>query len=208
MFRLQETPFLFTVAPLVLAMQRSSFIRPAVENGASYHSPRRERGRPLDPSLALRAWVTLARERYTRAILAAGVLAIVLLPCSIQAANTASKASTTTALDPDQIRAMLRTTTVEDAGFIDRVVAWVDRGKLPSDLVETTLLWARKKERHKFQYFKFALTARAADLGIDLNKQPSPLDDKHHKWPWPFDHHHDKDDHRHDRGDQPSSTPA
>ena len=46
----------------------------------------------------------------------------------------------------------------------------VNDGELPAELFEGTLEWARKKPRHKFQYFKHALILRAAQIGIDLTK--------------------------------------
>jgi hypothetical protein len=72
------------------------------------------------------------------------------------------------ALDPDQIKAALHTATEEEQGFIDRTVKMVTAGKLPRDLFTSSFIWARKKPRHKFQYFKQALTARAAAIGINL----------------------------------------
>jgi len=71
-------------------------------------------------------------------------------------------------LDPAQVKAILRTETPEEGKFIERTVALVNRGKLPRDLFESCLLWARKKAHHKFEYFKFALKARASDAGIIL----------------------------------------
>jgi hypothetical protein len=35
-------------------------------------------------------------------------------------------------------------------------------------MFDSTFLWARKKPRHKFQYFKQALTVRAAGIGVTL----------------------------------------
>ena len=72
------------------------------------------------------------------------------------------------ALDPDQIKAALHTATDEEQGFIDRTVKMVTAGTLPRDLFTSCFIWARKKPRHKFQYFKQALTARAAAIGITL----------------------------------------
>jgi hypothetical protein len=72
------------------------------------------------------------------------------------------------ALDPDQIKAALHTGTDEENGFIDRTIAMVTDGTLPRDLFTSCFIWARKKPRHKFQYFKHALTARAAAIGITL----------------------------------------
>ena len=72
------------------------------------------------------------------------------------------------ALDPDQIKAALHTTTVEEEGFIDRTVGMVQDGNLPRDLFTSCFIWARKKPHHRFQYFKNALTIRAAEIGINL----------------------------------------
>ncbi len=72
------------------------------------------------------------------------------------------------ALDPDQIKAALHTGTDEENGFIDRTIAMVTAGTLPRDLFTSSFIWARKKPRHKFQYFKHALMARASAVGINL----------------------------------------
>jgi hypothetical protein len=69
-------------------------------------------------------------------------------------------------LDPEQIKAILRTNTEQEDGFIERAVAMVNNGTLPAELFQSTFLWARKKQKHKFQYFQQALTLRAADIGI------------------------------------------
>jgi hypothetical protein len=74
-------------------------------------------------------------------------------------------------LDPDQIKAMLHTTSDIEGGFVDRVVGMVKAGTLPRDLFTSCLIWARKKPRHQFQYFKQALTVRAAEIGINLDVQ-------------------------------------
>jgi hypothetical protein len=71
-------------------------------------------------------------------------------------------------LDADTIKVALHTATPEENGFIDYVLKRVDKGTLPLDLVESTFLWARKKPRRKFQYFKQGLILRAADQGIKL----------------------------------------
>ncbi len=72
-------------------------------------------------------------------------------------------------LDPDQIRAMLHTTSEIDGGFVDRIVGMVKAGTLPRDMFSSCLIWARKKPRHQLQYFKQALTVRAAEIGINLD---------------------------------------
>jgi len=71
-------------------------------------------------------------------------------------------------LDADTIKAGLRTATPEEDGFVDMVVDRVDQGKLPASLVHSTFQYARKKRRHRFQYFKRALIIRAAAIGKPL----------------------------------------
>jgi hypothetical protein len=91
-------------------------------------------------------------------------LALLLAFCAA-AGNRAAQASP---LDANTMKAALRTATPEEDGFIDRVLAKVDKKKLPLDLVESTFLWARKKPRNKFQYFKRGLIVRAEQQGISL----------------------------------------
>jgi len=71
-------------------------------------------------------------------------------------------------LDPAQIKAALHTATEEEGGFIDRTVAMVNAGTLPRDLFLSTFIWARRKPKSKFQYFRRGLTLRAADQGITV----------------------------------------
>jgi hypothetical protein len=70
--------------------------------------------------------------------------------------------------DAQTMKAALKTATPEEDGFIQHVVDLVDGGKLPQKVVLTTFLWARKKPRRQFQYFKYGLTIRARWLGINL----------------------------------------
>jgi hypothetical protein len=76
------------------------------------------------------------------------------------------------------MKAALKTDTIEENGFIDNVLAAVDKGILPEDLVTTTFIWAKRKARYKFQYFKRGLIYRAALQGIvipDDTPQFAPL---------------------------------
>jgi hypothetical protein len=72
-------------------------------------------------------------------------------------------------LDAATMKVALHTATPQEDGFIDRVLAMVDEGTLPLDLVESTFLWARKKPKHKFIYFREGLKLRAADRGIKVS---------------------------------------
>jgi hypothetical protein len=89
------------------------------------------------------------------------LLALLAL-CERQTAEAATR------LDAETMKAALQTATPEENGFIQHVLDLVDLGKLPESLVESTFLWARKKPRRKFQYFKFGLTVRARRVGIEL----------------------------------------
>lgn len=71
-------------------------------------------------------------------------------------------------LDADTVKAALHTATAEEEGFVEHVVDLVGRGKLPRELFDSTFLWAKRKPRNKFQYFKRALILRAEREGIRL----------------------------------------
>lgn len=94
---------------------------------------------------------------------------IVLL--SVLSAPALCRAQTpvpTPRLDAETMKAALKTATVEEDGFIDGVVSLVNAGKLPRSLVVSTFIWARKKPRWRFQYFRFGLIMRARWSGIRL----------------------------------------
>ena len=92
---------------------------------------------------------------------------IFLLVLGLLAAMGNRTAATST-LDAKTMKVALHTATPEEEGFIEYVLDRVHQGTLPLDLVESTFLWAKKKPRHKFQYFKRGLILRAAKRGIDL----------------------------------------
>ncbi len=98
----------------------------------------------------------------SKAIALAALVALVLVFIA------SSADSATTVLNAETIKAGLRTTTVEEKGFVDRVVGLAESGTLPPQLVESTFQWARKKPYFRFQYFKRGLIARASKLGISL----------------------------------------
>lgn len=71
-------------------------------------------------------------------------------------------------LTAEVIKIALRTSTEQEGGFIENVLARVSKGTLPLDLVQSTFLWAKKKPNKKFFYFKQGLILRAASRGIKL----------------------------------------
>ena len=98
----------------------------------------------------------------TKSLVLLALLVAILAPAYRPAAAQQTK------LDAATIKAGLHTTAIEEQGFVDRVVALMDEGTLPQSLVHGTFFWARKKPRHKFQYFKFAMIVRASRIGVRL----------------------------------------
>jgi hypothetical protein len=95
-------------------------------------------------------------------------LVLLTLLVAILAAAYQPAAAQQTKLDAATIKAGLRTTAIEEKGFVDRVLKLMDEGVLPQSMVHGTFLWAKKKPRHKFQYFKFAMIVRASRIGVRL----------------------------------------
>jgi hypothetical protein len=86
--------------------------------------------------------------------------------------------------DAAQLKAILRTAEPEDKGFIERVVTLANTGRLGryyqitaeqqtqlQQILPSTVIWARRKPKHRFQYFKQAMIQRAADVGITFFPQ-------------------------------------
>jgi hypothetical protein len=64
---------------------------------------------------------------------------------------------------------ILRARRQEEFDFIARVVDLVDAGTLPREMVESTMLWVRKKNpKRPFPYFEQALRVRAKEIGVEL----------------------------------------
>ncbi len=68
----------------------------------------------------------------------------------------------------EQLTFGLRARGSRDHLFIDRIVAMVRTKKLSLEMVESTFLWARRKQPYPFPYFERALRIRAAEAGIDI----------------------------------------
>ncbi len=95
---------------------------------------------------------------------AAGGIAAVLLATIVAGPKHAQAA--TRKLDADTLKVALRVGRPQDKKFIDRVVAMMKAGDLPRSIVQKSFLWARKKRKHKFEYFKRAVIVLAAKKGI------------------------------------------
>ena len=77
-------------------------------------------------------------------------------------------AQTQEKLDADVLKAMLRTTTIEENDYIPFLVTLVDQDRLPRVMIDTALRWARNKTYRQFQFFKRAVIAEADRSGITL----------------------------------------
>ena len=93
-------------------------------------------------------------------------IAIVLALLAFGRASAAEK--TPNPLDAKVMKVALHAGSPEEEKFIDYVLWRVDKKGLPLELVESTFLWAKKKPRNKFQYFKHGLKLRAAAEGFSL----------------------------------------
>ena len=102
----------------------------------------------LYPLVGLVVWVTLAGE------------------CSAQ---------TQEKLDPEALKAALRTTTIEDNNYISFLVTLVDQGRLPRVMFDTAFRWARNKTYRQYQFFKWAVIAEAERAGNSLPGDTPPL---------------------------------
>lgn len=68
----------------------------------------------------------------------------------------------------EQLKDGLRARLPAEFEFVDHVVALVDDGTLPLELVKSTFAWARKKYHYPFPYFERGLRLRAARQGIQI----------------------------------------
>jgi len=79
-----------------------------------------------------------------------------------------------------QLEKGLRARRPVEFAYIDQIIKMVEDKKLPLELVQSTFLWARRKQSRQLQYFQFALQFRAKQLGIDtplLNDQAVGISD-------------------------------
>lgn len=75
-------------------------------------------------------------------------------------------------LTADIIKAGLRTTFIEEDGFVDEVVDMANKGELPWAMVDNAFSWAKRKPKNRFQYFRQALIDLAARKGIVVPRPP------------------------------------
>lgn len=106
-----------------------------------------------------------------RIFLASALAVVVSLSASIPATSRAAeqpvpRSATTLA---ERLTTGLEARLPEDFAYADQVADLVQRGILPSKIVDSAFLWARKHGgRYPFPYFRRALAARAAKFGVKL----------------------------------------
>jgi hypothetical protein len=93
---------------------------------------------------------------------------VLILAATLWSAFSFGPAKAGEPLDAAQIKAVLKTAQPEENGFVERVVAKANEGKLPGKLIEKAVLWARQKPKHRFQYFKAALIEMASRAGYSI----------------------------------------
>lgn len=80
----------------------------------------------------------------------------------------ASVADASTTLDVETMKSALKTDTEEEDGFLAKTLNLMNKGVLPRKMVYSTFLWAKKKRTRRFQYFKWGMIKRAAEIGVEL----------------------------------------
>jgi hypothetical protein len=83
-------------------------------------------------------------------------------------ANAADTGTSTTPKLKDTLEKGLKARLPSEFAFIDTVIAKVDDGTLPRSMVESTFLWARRRQIHAFEYFEQGLRVRAQQIGVSL----------------------------------------
>jgi hypothetical protein len=78
-------------------------------------------------------------------------------------------------LDPEAIKAALRTTVIEEDNYITFLVTLVNQSRLPRVTFDTSFRWARRKSYLRFQFFKRAVISQADQAGIVLPSDTPPL---------------------------------
>lgn len=78
-------------------------------------------------------------------------------------------------LDPEAIRAALKTTAIEEDNYISFLVTLVDQSRLPRVIFDTSFRWVQRKGYLRFQFFKRAVIAQADRAGIVLPDETPPL---------------------------------
>jgi hypothetical protein len=83
-------------------------------------------------------------------------------------ATAADTGTSTTPKLKDTLEKGLKARLPSEFAFIDEVISKVDDGTLPRSMVESTFLWARRRQIHAFEYFEQGLKVRAAQIGVSL----------------------------------------
>ena len=86
----------------------------------------------------------------------------------VLAAKVHNQAQAAERLDVQTIKWALRVSEEENHGFVENVVYLMEKGRISRKIVTIAFIKARKRVKHKFQYFKFAMINLAAREGVKL----------------------------------------
>lgn len=96
------------------------------------------------------------------------LLLALTLPTAVRAAEPAAARGAIAALE-ERLKAGLKVRAPADVAFCDRVADMVRAGELPVQLVDSTYLWAvRRNRKYPFPAFERALRMKAEKLGVSL----------------------------------------
>lgn len=98
-------------------------------------------------------------------------LCLFVATSAVACGSVATAADTGTSTTPnlkDTLNKGLKARLPSEFAFIDEVISKVDDGTLPRSMVQSTFLWARRRQIHAFEYFEQGLRVRAAQIGVSL----------------------------------------
>jgi hypothetical protein len=106
-------------------------------------------------------FIRMRRRNFLTILICAGsgMLGVAQSVQSVQAAEW---------LNAELLKAALHTATPEEEGFVEYVVRLVEQGTLPAQILQSAYLWAQKRPKYRFQYFKRAIIYLAAQKGIRI----------------------------------------
>jgi hypothetical protein len=123
----------------------------------------------ISKGAATRIEVAMSRKFYALSFcIAAGLAAVGISQADVTPSNTPFQdtGNTVVLTLKDQLNTGLLARTPQERKFNDKVVALVQQGTLPYSLVQSTFLWARRKQPYPMPYFERALRVRAKSAGI------------------------------------------
>lgn len=111
---------------------------------------------------------SISRHRYAALIYVLALLTWLVLGVAMQCTADSTPAGDGEPSLEDVLTKGLRARRPAEFKFVSNVCDSVQRGEIPRSLVQRTFLWARRKNKHPFQYFERAMQIQAEKLGVVL----------------------------------------